>query len=205
MGDPRKDRAPLATSVGDGGTDVLPSHIESTLAAITRLHDTHRRGASPVHRAVEGVTLFVASPGFAGLIAAVVVVWTGANSLAPAFALKPIDPWPFNGLEGIAGVTALFMTVFILITERRENELSELRGQLTLELAMLSEQKTAKLISLIEELRRDMPTVPDRADQEAEDLSRPADPEAVLEALRETQAEVPAKAQAPARVQGLGV
>ena len=203
MGDPRKDRAPPATSADDDGADVLPSHIEAALAAIAKLHDTHRRGASPVHRAVEGLTLFVARPWFAGIIASVVVVWTGANSLAPAFALTPIDPWPFNGLEGIAGVTALFMTVFILITERRENELSELRGQLTLELAMLSEQKTAKLISLIEELRRDLPTVPNRPDPEADDLSRPADPEAVLEALKETQAGVAAKARAP--VQDLGV
>jgi uncharacterized membrane protein len=67
---------------------------------------------------------------------------------------------------------------------------------LTLELAMLSEQKAAKLIELVEELRRDMPNVQDRVDQEAEALAQPADPEAVLEALKENQAEAESAAEA---------
>lgn len=184
------DRQAAATPKESELAGALPSHIEATIAAIAKLHESHRRGATPSHRAVEGATLYVARPRFAVLVAAAVVLWAGANLLAPAFALKPFDPWPFNGLQGIAGIGALFVTVFILITERRENELSDLRGQLTLELAMLSEQKAAKLISLVEELRRDMPTVPNRPDPEAEDLAHPADPDAVLEALKETRADV---------------
>lgn len=190
MKHPGGDRKAAATPADQGEANALPSHIEATIAAIAKLHESHRRGATPVQRAVEGATLYVARPRFAVLIALAVVLWAGANLLASAVALKPFDPWPFNGLQGIAEIAALFMTVFILITERRENQLSDLRGQLTLELAMLSEQKAAKLISLVEELRRDMPIVPNRPDPEAEDLAHPADPDAVLEALKETQADI---------------
>ena len=45
---------------------------------------------------------------------------------------------------------------------------------LILELAILSEQKIAKVIQLLEELRRDNPNIHDRRDPEAETMSRAA-------------------------------
>jgi uncharacterized membrane protein len=74
----------------------------------------------------------------------------------------------------------------ILGTQRRADQLASHREQLTLELAILSEQKSAKIIALLEELRRDHPEVRDRIDPEAHAMSTPADPEAVLEAIQET-------------------
>jgi uncharacterized membrane protein len=118
-----------------------------------------------------------------------VAAWLGIDLAQIAARRPPFDPWPFDGLQGLASVAALFVTVFILITQRRSDQLSELREQLTLELAMLSEQKAAKLIELLEELRRDLPNVANRVDGEADALARPADPEAVLEALKENQVE----------------
>jgi uncharacterized membrane protein len=79
--------------------------------------------------------------------------------------------------------------VLILATQRREYQLAQLREQLTLELAILTEQKAAKLIQLLEESRRDNPLIADRIDQEAEAMAKPADPEAVLGAIKETHAE----------------
>jgi uncharacterized membrane protein len=79
------------------------------------------------------------------------------------------------------------MTVLILTTQRREDKLAGLRDQLTLELSILSEQKSAKIIELLEELRRDDPNISDRADKHADALSTPADPDAVLGALKDTQ------------------
>ena len=79
------------------------------------------------------------------------------------------------------------MTILILTTQRREDELAGLREQLILELAILTEQKSAKIIALLEELRRDAPNISDREDRQAEALSTPADPNAVADALKETQ------------------
>ncbi|HEY0435444.1 MAG TPA: DUF1003 domain-containing protein [Phenylobacterium sp.] len=136
---------------------------------------------------MERLTRFFSRPRAAGLLAALLVAWLGLNLALQMGGATAFDPPPYNLLQGMTGVVALFMTVFILITQRREDELSELREQLTLELAMLSEQKAAKIIELIEELRRDLPMVVNRYDAEARILSHPADPEAVLEALKETQ------------------
>ena len=168
-------------------TPILPAHIDETVQAIARLHIDHRRGSTGLQRTVERLTRFFSRPRAAGLLAAAVVLWIAVNLGLRLAGQPPFDPPPFSGLQSVTSVGALFMTVFILVTQRREDELSELREQLTLELAMLSEHKTAKLIELVEELRRDMPNVRNRPDAEAASLSRPADPEAVLEVLKENQ------------------
>ena len=79
--------------------------------------------------------------------------------------------------------------ILVLASQRREDELEQRRELLSLELAILSEQKTAKIIQLLEEFRRDSPHVPDRVDGEAERMSRPSDPQAVINDLREADLE----------------
>lgn len=82
------------------------------------------------------------------------------------------------------------MVVLILATQQREYQLAQLREQLTLELAILSEQKTAKVVQLLEESRRDNPLIRNRVDQEAEAMAQPADPQSLLDAIKETHADV---------------
>jgi uncharacterized membrane protein len=53
----------------------------------------------------------------------------------------------------------------------------------------LSEQKTAKVIELLEEFRRDNPLVRDRVDQEADAMAQPSDPQRVLDAIKEIHAD----------------
>ena len=176
------DPAPVA----DASTPILPAHIEQTIGAIARLHDRHRKGVTPLQHAVETATGLVGRARFAGVLFLAMSLWIAANLALPALGHRAWDPAPFVALQGAAQFLALFLAIFILVTQRRENELTDLRQQLTLELALLSEQKSAKLIALIEELRIDMPSVRNRQDPEADALSAPADPEAVLEALRES-------------------
>ena len=83
--------------------------------------------------------------------------------------------------------------MLILTTQRRDESLSRRRELLTLELAILSEQKMTKVVALLEELRRDSPQIPDRKDLEADQMAAKADPHEVLAAIeditRETAAE----------------
>jgi uncharacterized membrane protein len=56
---------------------------------------------------------------------------------------------------------------------------------MTLELSILSEQKAAKIIELIEELRHDSPQIRDRVDDEALAMATRSDPHAMLEAIQD--------------------
>ena len=52
------------------------------------------------------------------------------------------------------------------------------------------------MIQLLEEVRRDNPLIHDRVDPEAEVMAQPADPQSVLDAIKETHAAVAAEIRA---------
>ena len=170
----------------DTAAPSLPTHIEQTIEAIAELHREHHRRATPSQKAVAQLTALVGRPRFVGAITVVFGLWIGINGFIKLFGFAPPDPPPYSYIQAITGIAGVYITLLILITQRRENQLSEIRDQLTLELAIVNEQKSAKIIALLEELRRDLPALPNRPDLEAEQLSRPADTQLVMDALRAT-------------------
>lgn len=178
-------------TLAENGRRAIPTHVEDTVQAIARFQASHEADASPLQRLIERVTRRAGRPAFIALLSALVLGWLGLNFGLMAFGETPLDEPPFFWLRGALSLTALYMTVLILTTQRRENELAGLRDQLTLELSILSEQKSAKIIALLEELRRDDPDISNRADERADELSTPADPNAVLDALKDTQESAP--------------
>lgn len=167
----------------DRDAAALPRHIEDTVAAIVRLHADHYDAATPLQRRMDRWRARAADPRFVALVVIAAAVWIALNLSLSATGHKPLDEPPFFWLQGVIGLGALCMTSLVLTTQKREDELATRRAQLTLEVAILAEQKTAKIIALIEELRRDDPGVRSRTDPEARAMSAPADPDAVLGAL----------------------
>jgi uncharacterized membrane protein len=181
--------------VTDDASPILPAHIEETVQAIGRLQAQHDSQATAVDRLMERITATIGRPAFLTWLGVIVATWALANISAPQMGYRALDPPPFAWLQGAVSLAALCVTVIILTTQRRADRLAGLREQLTLELAILGEQKTAKVIDLLEELRRDDPLLVDREDPEAKDMARPADPETVLEAIAATPAPDPDEAK----------
>ena len=117
------------------------------------------------------------------MLTGMVVLWIGGNMAAIGFGLKPWDGPPFPWLEAVVSLVALYITILILTTQRHEDEIALRREHLTLQLSLLSEQKSAKIIQLLEEMRRDSPHLVDRLDEQAADMAQPADPETVMDAM----------------------
>jgi uncharacterized membrane protein len=169
---------------------ILPAHIEGTVQAIAKLHAEHYQQSTSLQRIVDRMTALVGRPGFVGLLTLAVLVWVLANLGTTWLGWEPLDPPPFAWLQGVVGLMALYMTALILATQRREDQLAGHREQLTLELAILGEQKSAKIIQLLEEMRRDDPSLANRVDYEAAAMSTPADPQAALDAIKDSHDEV---------------
>ena len=140
--------------------------------------------ATPPQRVVEGLVGLLGRPAFFGFLALLVFCWVAANLVATSLGYTPLDPPPFAWLELAASLAALCFTVLILATQRREDQLAQRREQITLELAVLSEQKLAKIIELLEESRRDNPLLDNRANASAEAMAKPADPYSLGEARK---------------------
>jgi uncharacterized membrane protein len=79
------------------------------------------------------------------------------------------------------------LVVLILTTQRGDDRLTERLELLNLELTILSEQKIAKVVALLEELRRDSPHLRDRIDELADGMAQPADPQSVIDAIKKTR------------------
>ena len=168
----------------------MPAHVAETVRLIALLHAKHHQNTSAAQRYIQRATALVGRPLYLGLMCCAVAAWIALNSAMPLFGARAFDSPPFAWLELVLTLTALVVAVLILATQRRADELADVRGQMTLELAILTEQKVAKLIELVEEFRRDSPEVRDRIDPEAHDMATKADPHAVLGAIKETDKEM---------------
>jgi uncharacterized membrane protein len=173
----------------DSAASILPIHIEETIQSIVRLHAEHRANATQHQRVVDRITSLLSRPVFIAVLTIVVVGWVSLNGVAVTLGYRPLDPPPFSWLSGAASLASLYLVVLILTTQRRDDRLTQRRELLNLELAILSEQKTAKVVALLEELRRDSPAVHDRVDKQADVMARPADPQSVIDAIKETRSE----------------
>ena len=170
---------------------ITSDHIEQTIRAVAQLRADHHESATAMERAVDGTTALLSRPWVLVVMTVIVGAWISFNLLASATGSRPFDPPPFAWLGGIVALLSLYIVLLVLAAQRREEQLAQRRELLILELAILGEQKTAKVIQLLEESRRDNPMLHDRVDPEAEAMAQPANQQSVLEAITEIDVSTP--------------
>lgn len=159
--------------------------ISQNIEAVLDFYAREDQKISHSQRIMERISRFIGRPLFLGIILLFVSFWILANVVMRQFGLAEFDPEPYFWLQGIVGLGALFTSTVVLSKQNRFAKLEEQRAHLDLKVNLLTEQKTAKLIDLLEELRRDLPNVKDRHDPEAAALQQSMNPELVLAALDE--------------------
>ena len=170
----------------------VTEHAE-TIAAI-RARADHEM-SSP-QRFVEAFTANIGRPISIAILVVLVASWIAGNAYQKHVGGYVVDPPPFYWLQGLTTLYAALISTFVLATQNREKRHAEQRAYLELQINLLAEQKTAKVIELLEELRRDLPTVRNRVDHQANAMQLPVDAKQVMSALEETMADP--EAQAPA-------
>ena len=170
--------------------------IGQNIEAILEFHAREAQKISRSQRLLERVSGLIGQPVFVGLVLLFVALWMGANIALIRFGMAEFDPPPFHWLQGILGLGALLTTIVVLGKQNRLGGVEAQRAHLDLKVNLMTEQKVAKLIDLIEELRRDLPNVKKRHDPEAVALQQSMDPAQVQAALDERGAadETPAPA-----------
>ncbi|BDE07696.1 hypothetical protein WPS_29720 [Vulcanimicrobium alpinum] len=157
--------------------------VDQTIDSIAELERRALSEASQHARAIERATLAIGRPRTLYTAMTAIFTWIAANLMLIASGRPPLDAPPFYWLDTAVTISAFLTTIMILVSANRSSTLDEQRDRLSLQIALLTDRKTAKLIALIEELRRDMPTVPNRTDAEAVALSQSTDPHAVTAEL----------------------
>jgi uncharacterized membrane protein len=95
-----------------------------------------------------------------------------------------VSPWDesFVVLAMIASVEAIFLSTFVLITQNRMAATAEKRAELDLQISLLAEHEVTKLVEMVEAITRHL-GVQHEAIGEVEELKRNVAPEAVLDAI----------------------
>ena len=160
----------------------MADHIEQNIESVVALQRRESETVSHAQRRVERVGRFIGRPVYLVALLLVILAWVLIN-LRPGAAQW--DRPPFELLDGLMTLISLVTTTIVLIAQNRQTKLEQQHAHLGLQVALLTEQKVSKLITLIEELRRDLPNVRDRHDPHAEALQETADTERVVSALEE--------------------
>lgn len=162
--------------------DPLLAHIADGVDAIAALHAQGEHQVSRHQRLIETLSVIASAPSAVYVMIGSCAAWVLINWLA-ATRGDAFDPPPFIYLQGGLCFGALLTGMIVAVAQRRQAKISTRRAQLDLQVNLLAEKKLTKLIALVEELRRDTPSVKNRRDPEAEALSRTANPEMVVQAL----------------------
>jgi uncharacterized membrane protein len=159
--------------------------IGENIQTVAELHKRAEYKVSPQQRTIESVTDFLGRPRFLFIILIVVVVWVIVNILLTKFDLPSFDPPPFVWLQGVLTLGALLQATLILITQNRQDAMTERRTQLDLQISLLLDQKMSKLITMVDELRRVHPDLEHGTDPHVEALKKTVDPHESVKTLNQ--------------------
>jgi uncharacterized membrane protein len=163
--------------------DAVPASISQNIDAIADYYKREDERIGRAQRLLERIGAVIGRPTFLGGILLFVALWILVNGMAARLGIAAFDPPPFARLQGIVTLSSLLITTIVLIGQNRLAKLERMRGQMELQVNILTEQKTTTLIRLLEELRRDLPNVHDRHDADAATLQVPTDTTQILSAL----------------------
>lgn len=72
------------------------------------------------------------------------IVWNTGQ-----FGLVPFDPYPFGFLTLIVSLEAIVLSIFVLMAQKREAAIAELREEMSLQVSLRLEQEVTKTLQLV--------------------------------------------------------
>jgi uncharacterized membrane protein len=164
--------------------ELLPEQVIENIKAIATHQDRYHQNSTAHQRGLDKITAVFSQSQFLYFQIGFFTIWWLCSYLSTRHIL-PADFPLFDLREEGLGVAGLLISTGVLIYQTRQEQVSEERSLLMLQLNLITEQKIAKLISLVEELRTDLPNVRNRADLEAEIMQQAIDPQAILEVIQQ--------------------
>jgi len=167
----------------------LPSSAKENLEVLSQFKDREEAQISGLQLAIERVSRFFGSPAYFAFAVAFIAMWIAVNMWGARHGWRHVDSPPFFLLQGLVSCNALLLTVAVLIRQNRMAQVAEHRAHLDLQINLLTEQKVTKLLQMMAEPRRDLATPHGPPDDEASELTKPADTHALMHAIKAKQTE----------------
>jgi uncharacterized membrane protein len=118
--------------------------INTAFRAIKAQHASNRSKMEVIADRMIG---FASSTPFLVIHAFIFVAWIYWN--LPFSGMKKFDPYPYGMLTTIVSLEAIFLSIFVLMTQSRESKIGELREELTLQVNLRMEEEITKTLHLV--------------------------------------------------------
>jgi uncharacterized membrane protein len=164
--------------------DALSDTIEKNILALLQHERQHARTASLQERIADRVTAFAGSMPFVYAHLVGFGSWIAINVLPQPWVPR-WDP-TLVVLAMAASVEAIFLSTFVLISQNRMAEIAERRAHLNLQISLLSEHETTRMMALVSAIASRL-EVRTEVDAEVRELQRDVEPETVLSRIEEEE------------------
>ena len=118
--------------------------ISKAFQAIKAQHSANR---SQMEIMADRMIGFASSTPFLAIHALIFIGWIYWN--LPFSGLRRFDPYPYGMLTTIVSLEAIFLSIFVLMTQSRESRIGELREELTLQVNLRMEEEITKTLHLV--------------------------------------------------------
>ena len=166
----------------DRSPEITAQVTEQNVRTIADLERAAIERRTVTERVSDGMTRIVGSLPF--LVAHVLglLTWFAINlRLVPG--LRPFDPFPFGIFTLIVSTEGVLLAIFVLISQNRMTRQSNQRSHLNLQISLLAEQETTKLLQEMRRLAERL-GVDEAADEETQRLSQHTHLETLAEKLK---------------------
>jgi uncharacterized membrane protein len=165
--------------------------VRKNVAAIVSMQQKEAAGRTVQDRLAAVITSFSGSMAFVYIHATWFGLWFILNlGILHIPYLTQFDPYPFGLLTVIVSLEAIFLSTFVLIAQNNLSALSERRAELDLQVNLLAEQKTAKVLELLDKIAKELDTMHSKfnytPDPETEALKLSPEPHEVLNVMEQT-------------------
>lgn len=134
---------PLPTGVDRRGTR-RSKRTHSVFRAIKAQHSGEQTRMNVI---ADWLTNLAGTTGFFVFHVLAFASWLLWNS--PIFGLPRFDPFPYGLLTMIVSLEAIFLSIFVLMSQSRESKIGELREELTLQVNLRVEEEVTKTLHLV--------------------------------------------------------
>jgi uncharacterized membrane protein len=130
-----------------GGTERRIRRSAGINTAFRAIKAQHASNRSPMEVMADRMIGFASSTPFLVIHAFAFIAWIFWN--LPISGLPQFDPYPYGMLTMTVSLEAIFLSIFVLMTQSRESKIGELREELTLQVNLRMEEEITKTLHLV--------------------------------------------------------
>lgn len=172
------------------------SRTDATVRARRAIKAAHAAERTRAERFADALTVLSSSTPFLLLHLAWFAAWIAWNT--PALGFTVFDPFPYGLLTMIVSLEAIVLSSLVLLAQRRDLQLSELREEMQLQVLLRTEEEVTKTLQIVaalyEHMGHDL-----SEDDELQEMLKPLDADAVERNLSAQLAMDEPPRQAPRR------